>query len=70
MDETRIKLKKFAKEKRLVEIDFIWTCCGINIKEKGKIVMIFDDYIILEDKEGHQKKVFIDNITEIQELKN
>ena len=70
MDKTRIRLKKFAREKRLVEIGFIWTCCGINIKEEGKIVVISDNYIIIEDKEGKQNKIFIDNITEIQALKN
>jgi hypothetical protein len=69
MDKNRIELEKFAKEKKIVEVDYLATCCGISLKERGEIANINDYYVIIKDKEGNQNKIFIDSITEIQELK-
>jgi len=69
MDKEKIKLEKFVKEKKYVEIDFMATCSGISLNEKGRIITLGDDYVILEDKEGRQNKIFIDYIIKIQEVK-
>jgi len=69
MDKNRIELEKFAKKKKIVEVDYLATCCGISLKERGEIANINDYYVIIKDKEGNQNKIFIDSITEIQELK-
>ena len=65
-DPVREKLEeKLAKGDEAV-IDFIWTCGSVPMEERGRVVSIEGNYVILKDEDGNINEINLDNVFRVK----
>jgi len=68
-EHIKTKLEEMQQKGAEIEVEFIWTCSSVPIEERGVIVSLEENCVVLKDRDNRENIIKTDAIFKVNEIK-